>query len=187
MHVAATRLVASALCGAQHAIPRQIMPDTPIFHSESYSHSGTSPLTVQRYSHQGWLWSTTSACGVTTGDVAARGPAAGCPLPAPSAAAGVSLRICKTLALLSPACAVMGSSAGSSAARERRQSSTARIGTLKSTSQANAQSIEQHTPGIEELNLLAIAEPQGVDQELSCRELGSATRKLLTLHREILR
>jgi hypothetical protein len=101
---------------------------------------------------------------------------------APSAAAGVSHRICKTLALLPPACAVMGSSAGSSAAQkshasERRQSSTARIGTLKSTSQANAQSIEQHTPGIEELNLLAIAEPQGVDQELSCRELGSATRK----------
>ena len=63
------------------------MPDTPIFHSESYSHSGTSPLTVQRYPHQGWLWYTTSACGVTTGDVAARGPAAGCPLPGPGSAA----------------------------------------------------------------------------------------------------
>ena len=32
-----------------------------------------------------------------------------------------------------------------------------------------------NTPRV--LNLLAIAEPQGVDQELSCRELGSATRK----------
>ena len=63
------------------------MPDTPIFHSESYSHSGTSPLTVQRYPHQGWLWYTTSACGVTTGDVAARGPASGCPLPGPGSAA----------------------------------------------------------------------------------------------------
>ena len=63
------------------------MPDTPIFRSESYSHSGTSPLTVQRYPNQGWLWSTTSACGVTTGDVAARGPAAGCPLPGPESAA----------------------------------------------------------------------------------------------------
>ena len=57
---------------------------------------------------------------------------------APSAAAGVSHRICKTLALLPPACAVMGSSAGSSAAQkshasERCQSSAARIGTLKST------------------------------------------------------
>ena len=29
MHVAAARLVASALCRAQHAIPRQVMPDTP--------------------------------------------------------------------------------------------------------------------------------------------------------------
>jgi len=64
-----------------------MMSDTPIFHSESYSHSGTSPLTVQRYSHQGWLWSTTSACGVATGDVAARGPAASCPLPGPGSAA----------------------------------------------------------------------------------------------------
>ena len=69
-----------------------------------------------------------------------------------SAAAGVSRRICKTLALLPPACAVMGSSAGSSAAQkshasERCQSSAARIGTLKSRSQANAQSIEQHTSG----------------------------------------
>eukprot|EP00312_Isochrysidales_sp_CCMP1244_P001243 CAMPEP_0196686922 /NCGR_PEP_ID=MMETSP1090-20130531/13798_1 /TAXON_ID=37098 /ORGANISM="Isochrysis sp, Strain CCMP1244" /LENGTH=223 /DNA_ID=CAMNT_0042025651 /DNA_START=136 /DNA_END=803 /DNA_ORIENTATION=+ len=63
------------------------MPDTPIFRSESYSHSGTSPLPVQRYSHQGWLRSTTSPCGVTAGDVAARGPAAGCPLPGPGSAA----------------------------------------------------------------------------------------------------
>ena len=99
---------------------------------------------------------------------------------APSAAAGVSNRICKTLALLPPACAVMGSSAGSSAAQkshasERRQSSTARIGTLKSTSQANAQSIEQHTSGIEPLGHCRAT--TGVDQELSCRELGSATRK----------
>ena len=97
-----------------------------------------------------------------------------------SAAAGVSRRICKTLALLPPACAVMGSSAGSSAAQkshasERRQSSTARIGTLKSTSQANAQSIEQHTSGIEPLGHCRAT--IGVDQELSCRELGSATRK----------
>ena len=108
---------------------------------------------------------------------------------APSAAAGVSHRICKTLALLPPACAVMGSSAGSSAAQkshasERCQSSTARIGTLKST-QANAQSIEQHTSGIEPLGHCRAT--SGVDQELSytyfcslslsCRELGSATRK----------
>ena len=100
---------------------------------------------------------------------------------APSAAAGVSRRICKTLALLPPACAVMGSSAGSSAAQkshasERCQSSAARIGTLKSTiASKRAESIEQHTSGIEPLGHCRAT--IGVDQELSCRELGSATRK----------
>ena len=99
-----------------------------------------------------------------------------------SAAAGVSHRICKTLALLPPACAVMGSSAGSSAAQkshasERRQSSTARIGTLKSTiaSKETRRALSNNTSGIEPLGQCRAT--TGVDQELSCRELGSATRK----------